>query len=106
MHYSIDIDVRELDLHTDDLIELAEENGDILYTEDGVKVQIEEAIAEFKEENVCYTQSELDELIAQAYANGEASNEDNTSELTIIVERELRNAALRISAMIRGDYDA
>ena len=46
MRYDIEIDVEDLGISTEDLISLAEDNGDRLYDEDDLECRIEEALAD------------------------------------------------------------
>tara|TARA_R110000765_G_C18487764_1_gene553527 strand:+ start:70 stop:507 length:438 start_codon:yes stop_codon:yes gene_type:complete len=46
MRYDLEIDVEDLGISTEDLISLAEDNGDRLYDEDDLECRIEEALAD------------------------------------------------------------
>ena len=46
MRYDLEIDVEDLGISTEDLISLAEDNGDRLYDDDDLEFRIEEAIAD------------------------------------------------------------
>jgi len=46
MKYEIDIDVEDLGISTEDLISLAEDNGDRLYDDYDLEFRIEEAVAD------------------------------------------------------------
>jgi predicted RNase H-like nuclease (RuvC/YqgF family) len=45
MRYDLEIDVEDLGISTEDLISLAEDNGDRLYDEDDLECRIEEEVA-------------------------------------------------------------
>lgn len=129
IYYAADIDLSDLDISIDDLVDLALEQGEDLYTRDELAEKVEEGIAEFVGENTCYTPDELETLEDQAFRKGEEHMEkyclagdhselyteaEFTKEIDLVksipvsnldlrVQTELKEMSLRIAAIIRGD---
>jgi len=51
MKYEVDIDLEDLGITTEDLVSLAEDNGDRLYDQDDLDYRIEEEVANAVEES-------------------------------------------------------
>ena len=70
MKYEIDIDVEDLGITTEDLISLAEDNGDRLYDEEELESRIEEAVADATEDAKDIIKSLEEESIKTDTYNG------------------------------------
>ena len=105
MKYEIEIDVEDLGIDTDDLISLAEDNGDRLFHEDEVDERIEHALedkyTDLKEE-IAFLKSVIEEMKVTAKASV-AEREA----IGLFVQSTMRIDAIGIADCIRrGDYNA
>ena len=101
MRYDIDIDVEDLGISTEDLISLAEDNGDRLYDQDDLETRIEEALAD-QDVDLKETIKTLEEEIADLRIKSV-----DVEAIAIFVQTALRVEAIGIADIIRtGDYGA
>ena len=129
MKYEIDIDVEDLGITTEDLISLAEDNGDRLYDEEELESRIEEAVADatedakdiiksLEEESIKTdtTIANLEDLVKINEERVKLLEEENADlriksvdveAIAIFVQTALRVEAIGIADCIRrGDYGA
>jgi hypothetical protein len=99
MRYEIEIDVEDLGISTEDLISLAEDNGDRLYDQDDLDYRVEEEVANALED-AKDTIKTLEEEIAK-------TKSVDVEAIAIFVQTALRVEAIGIADCIRrGDYGA
>ena len=124
--YEVEMDLAELDINIEDMVDLALEQGEDLYTRDELDEKIKEEIAEFKEEHICFTNEQLVSHDEWIHRKGEEDMEKyclagdhkslftqeefdkvlevpTASNLEIRIMLELQEMGLSIAAMIRGD---
>jgi len=101
MIYDIEIDVLDLGISTEDLIRLAEDNGDRLYDQDDLDDRIEEALAD-SDADLKETIKLLEEEVLRL-----KTKSVDVERIAQFVEISMRVDALAISEGIRtGDYSA
>jgi len=113
MRYDIEIDVEDLGISTEDLISLAEDNGDRLYDQDDLETRIEEELAE-QDVDLKDTIKTLEDLVKLneervALLEGENAHlkmkSADVEAIALFVQTALRVEAIGIADCIRrGDY--
>ena len=102
MRYDIEIELEDIGISTEDLITLAEDNGDRLYDEDDLQNRVEEEVEnalEDAKETIATLEAEIVRLSNKPAVDVEA--------IAVFVQTALRVEALSIADCIRtGDYGA
>ena len=101
MRYDIEINVDELGISTEDLITLAEDNGDRLYDQDDLDERIEEALAD-QDVDLKHTIKSLEEEVLRL-----KTKSVDVERIAQFVQISMRVDALAMAEGIRtGDYGA
>ena len=115
MRYDLEIDVEDLGICTEDLIRLAEDNGDRLYDQDDLETRIEEELAE-QDVDLKARIETLEDLVKLNEERVKLLEEDNANlkiksvdveRIAQFVQISMRVDALAMAEAIRtGDYSA